>query len=156
MIDTEKRNTISELEDCLIRQAESMGLSPGSYEFERMVINRIVNPEVNLMHAVRGSKYRSIRSETFMDSIDNKWRNLIHIKKTMKWAKLNKGMNLNRAADILGTTPAVLINLGQEASGLGMENHVPGLDGSDDRTDCSPVPGFMGSGHRGTVGTFEP
>ena len=147
---------MEDLQNAVIRQAESLGMNPGDDEFEVFVMDRIVKPELRMMKAVRGPSHKSIRTDVFIDGIDTKWVHQRLLKSMAHWCKLNKGMYMSNAARILGYDERRIKTLGEqhEQAGLGSDFSKL-LDGSDDRIDSAFIPDTLSDGgsrtstHRG-------
>lgn len=150
----EREATMKELEDCIFRQAESRGLSAGSEEFEKLVIERIVNPENRMMKVVRSDnlmKNNSLKTDYYLPAMDLKLLHRQKLRNLCKWAKLNNGIHPLTAARILGVEYRAVEELGRQAAAMGLgnfyETHITGL--SDD-TSYAAFPELMSDGCRQT------
>jgi hypothetical protein len=144
--------SLNDLENAVIRQAESMGYSPGSPEFEDLVMSKIVNPELKMGKAVRGPEYKCLRTDIYLTSIDEKWLKQMKLKSYLKWCTLNRGTSMNRACEILGTNEEWLRELGRQCleSGIGPDFSKM-LDGTDNATLHAPHPTMLDDGCSGSA-----
>lgn len=142
---TRSNQAMEDLENAVIRQAESMGYEPGSDEFAEMVYERIAKPENRMLGHLR-NKRQAVRMDLMVDSVDQKYVHYLLIKDLVHWSKLNKGMNITHAASILQIDIKRLHDLGEQSESFGFDNFVSLLDGTDDRVMSSMWPEQLDEG----------
>lgn len=147
-------NAMEELENAIIRQADSMGMEPGTDEFEDFVMRRIFIPENRSIKASKGSSFK-IRFDYAVTDIDAKFVQYRYVRSLYRWCKLNKGICLGHAAEILQMDPETIKSMGLRGDAFGFGNFATMLDGSDDGTYNTSHPDVMSEGNRGTVGYWN-
>ncbi len=142
---THANMAMEELENAVIRQAESMGFEPGTDEFADLVMKKIIVPELRTIRQSTG-KRAPIRTEQYLDQIDAKYVHSIALKRIGHWCKVNKGMNIGHAVQILHIDYDALLNYGRQSEIAGYGNFAKLLDGTEDYTYSSFWPDDIGDG----------
>jgi hypothetical protein len=103
-LNNDKNSTISELENNIIRQCMSSGIHWSDFEFEGIVIDRIVSPDNRMMEAVRGKRNGnpSIRTEQAISAAIEKYQAIEATIPMLRFCRLNRGRSLYWAAKALG------------------------------------------------------
>lgn len=145
------------LKNCLIRQAFSLGLEPNSAEFRKFVWQRMVEPQRNLVRAVKGRLVggNATDIEKAMDEMDMNLIHFMHLHNTFKAIKRNTGLSKQHMAQILGLSFTGLQAVGRHCVQLMVSDVDPVeqfLTGSQDYDrNCAPDPDTL-HGHRSSVG----
>lgn len=127
----EKKAALDEIEYCIIRQAMSAGIWWSDIEFEKMVLERIVEPENRMMQAVHKLGYPHIVPGMAIERAIIKFQEVDNILVFQRFCKRNKGGNLKWASTSMGIVPGELLNLGRRCSELGLgEDFSKWMDGT--------------------------
>ena len=149
---THLNSAMEALENAVIRQAESMGMNPGSDEFEQLVRTRIIEPERKSMTHLRG-KSSCVHADVFLSNIDNKWVHQKLLRSLLHWCRVNAGIHITTAAHILGYNEYRLRELGEQCLSAGIgPDFSKMLNGMDDTAKHAFHPELLNEGHRGSKG----
>jgi hypothetical protein len=146
-----KSNGMQQLEDSIIRQAESSGIEIGTDEFYKFVYDRIIRPEVKTQTAVDGKRAKPIRTDVYIPMIEGRLLRLRFLISLSKWCKRNAGMTRRDAADILQLDERNLGEMGEECFEAFGFDPIKLLDGSDRTHLHSHHPEHMTDGCRGSI-----
>lgn len=145
---THANQAMEDLQNSVIRQAKSMGIDPGTDEFEDLVMRKIVEPEQRTLKHLRGPK-SVVRADMFLSEVDSKYVHSLFIDRLRHWCKVNKGMHLSNASRILQMCPMQIKHLGEMSKVQGHEDFSGWLDGSDDTTYSGVHPDDIHGGVHG-------
>lgn len=148
----ERAGTMKELEDCILRRAESMGLEGHSEEFESLIMEKIIKPENRMMQSVRSDnvgKNISLKPDYYLAAMELKYNHRKKLRYLAKWAKLNHGISISSAERIIGTDRGSIEKLGREAMEFGLGDFCKDhITGEDDCTSYGVHPELMSDGNR--------
>jgi hypothetical protein len=161
--------SLKQLENAIIVQADSLGLEVGSGDFDIFCKKRILEPDNDLMNfATENGKntYKgNIRDAIWLPHMEERYLYFKYLKTLVQWARRNKGMTLSSATRALNlksewsdtgvnekdTQLEMIKRLAKHAEEFGFPNILDWLDGSDDVLFSAPTDG-MNSGCRGSIG----
>lgn len=92
-----------EIRRCVVRQAASMGLEPGSSGFQNLVRTKIFNPQDATKKALESNRLKNYSDiSKFMDEMDLYLVHFYHLKNVAKKFNRNKGLTKTQAMQIFG------------------------------------------------------